>query len=456
MKNDDIAAIDKTESMMVIKTTKNSSVVFTESRQIFSNPDAMPIETLLPNYRKCVPWGQYNTEPKLIKEKIDKSEILSSNILFNVLCAYGSGVMPCHIDFDETGKKKVTPVDDPQVTAFLEENNFNRYLLEQFFDLFTYYNIFPELIASKDGKTITNISSKEATFSRWEEMNPQTGIIENHFYSAKWTETTGTQNQKIVNEITATPVLNKFKIISDLKERLAKTKDRRFIIPLDFPTPGRFYYQKPPWYAVFNSGWYDYSVAIPNFKKNAMLNQMSIKYHVEFSDKYFPKIFAEEGIQGKDKQKARKELEMQNINTYLTGTDNAKKALFSVFSQIGPDKYSMLTIKVMDPNDKGGEFLDDIEEASNIMSQAMHIHPTLAGSAPGKNGTINGTEARELFIIKQSMMAPYRDLVLYPLYIIKSINGWDPKLKFVIPNMELQTLDKGTGAQKLVSSPAVP
>ena len=110
-----------------------------------------------------------------------------------------------------------------------------------------------------------------------------------------------------------------------------------------------------------------------------------------------------------------------------------------------------MKITAIDNNFKGGEYLDDSEEASNIMSYAMGVHPSLIGSSPGKAKTINGTEARELFIIKQSLMKPIRDRILRPLYIIKAINGWDPTLKFVIPNIELTTLDKNTGSTKVIS-----
>jgi hypothetical protein len=75
----------------------------------------------------------------------------------------------------------------------------------------------------------------------------------------------------------------------------------------------------------------------------------------------------------------------------------------------------------------------------------------LIGSTPGKNKTINGTEARELFIIKQQLMKMYRDRLLMPLYIVKAINKWPDDIFFRIPNLELTTLDNGTGSIKTLS-----
>ena len=81
----------------------------------------------------------------------------------------------------------------------------------------------------------------------------------------------------------------------------------------------------------------------------------------------------------------------------------------------------------------------------------MEIQPSLIG-ANSKTGTLGGTEARELFIIKQAMMKPIRDLLLLPLYIVKEINGWDRDIHFVIPNIMLTTLDKNTGAEKSIGN----
>jgi hypothetical protein len=85
------------------------------------------------------------------------------------------------------------------------------------------------------------------------------------------------------------------------------------------------------------------------------------------------------------------------------------------------------------------------------MSYALGVHPSLIGSAPGKAKTINGTEARELWIIKQALMKPIRDRLIQPLNLIKAINKWPENIFFAIPNLQLTTLDAGTGSEKVVS-----
>lgn len=85
----------------------------------------------------------------------------------------------------------------------------------------------------------------------------------------------------------------------------------------------------------------------------------------------------------------------------------------------------------------------------------MGVHPSLQGASPGKNKNINGTEARKLFIIKQSMMKPTRDILLQPLRVVKAINDWPEDIDFVIPNIMLTTLDNNTGAEKQIGNTKV-
>ena len=84
----------------------------------------------------------------------------------------------------------------------------------------------------------------------------------------------------------------------------------------------------------------------------------------------------------------------------------------------------------------------------------MNIHPSIIG-ASGKSKTINGTEARELSTIEQGSMKYIQDLTLLPLEVVKEINGWDKNIHFSVTNIQLTTLDKGTGAVKNTGIPKV-
>lgn len=430
------------------------------SKNFLRDPDRTPQSFTLKNkqYRGEVYWGESNDLPLTTIDKIYKNPVVASGTFFNVLVLYGQGVVYGRM-LDVNGKRQFVQTDDvEEINTFFEENDINGYLLEQATDMVTLFNCFPEIIFNRENKRkVVNLLSKEAAFSRWEEMDPETAVIRHHFYSAKWGK-----SMEREKDIVVTPVLDSRWPLRDLKIRTGRLTDEkgskkdlqesRYIIPLNFPTPGRSYYQKPYYFSIFESGWYDYACKIPEFKNALLDNQMVIKYHVELSEDYFSKIFSEEGITEDEKKKARVKAEYAALNKFLSSQKNSGKSVISFVSYTpdGKEKRRM-KITVLENLFKGGEYIDDSEEASNIMSYGMGVHPSLIGSAPGKSKTINGTEARELWIIKQALMKPMRDRLLMPLNLIKAINEWPKEIVFAIPNIELTTLDKGTGSEKVIS-----
>ena len=234
----------------------------------------------------------------------------------------------------------------------------------------------------------------------------------------------------------------------------SKGKSPRYVMHLDMPSPGKFYYQKAYWWSIFESHWFDFSCAIPELKMNLMKNQMVLKYHVKINKAFFPTMFTAEKITDLEKQKIRRTEFYDHLENFLGGKENAGKNIVTEFDyhiQTAIERQDII-ITPIENFIKGGEYIEDSEEASNAICYAMGVHPSLKGASPGKSKTINGTEARELFIIKQSMMKPFRDILLQPLKLVQSINGWDENIDFVIPNIMLTTLDKNTGAEKQIGT----
>lgn len=460
-----------------------------QSQEIFESTDEKPIPADdLPGATKergVVPWGQDNNMPALLMEKVYESPVLASGMLFNIEMGFGDGILPSYVEYDSDGNKKVLPyrlkydsissavqetkAGDPvrpklkdrklvektweEISKFWRENDINGWLLEACTDMNFFFNIFPELVFNLEDhgkRKIVEIIHREAVFSRWEAMDPKTGRIEKHFYSTKWDEMTQALNKEYIH---ITPVLDYRHPIRHMKQvmeeeaKARKAPDKRinrWILPINFPTPGRTYYQKPYWYSLIESGWYDQAVSIPIAKNALMENGMDVKYHIQLAHNYFEIIFKEENINDRTARLARVKTEYENINKFLAGKENKNKSVITINRRDNQGKeYPAVTItKVDNPMAGGGEYIADNEEASNILSYGIGVHPSLIGSSPGKNKTINGTEARELFLIKQIMTKPIRDRLLRPFYVIKEINGWDPDLEFSIPTIQLTTLDK--------------
>lgn len=440
-----------------------AAVTIASAKNMFLNPGErtikVPENAETKGKRDMVPWGDDNDLPQQVIEKAYKTPVITSGMLFNISLSYGLGILPVKYEKDADGFRKAVPVyNDDTINEFFEDNDINGYLLEQLTDMHFHFNVFPEIILNKAGNKILTLKSKEAAFSRWETMNEETGKIENCFYSAFF----GIRTPK-KEEVSCTRVLDEDNPLLDLQIQVGKetplkgskndSGQRRFIVPVNFPTPGRLYYQKPYWYSIIESGWYDFALKIPEFKNALLTNQMTIKYHVELSDDYFKELFKAEKTKDADQQ-ARMKKEYSDLNTFLAGTKNSGKSVISFIRQT-PDGKELrrMKINVIDDKFKGGEYLDDSEEVSNILSYGMGVHPSVIGSAPGKAKTINGTEARELFLIKQALIKPFRDRLLRPLYLIKRFNNWPKDIFFEIPDIKLVTLDKNpTGVQKAIGS----
>ncbi|MBK5720138.1 hypothetical protein JGH11_04555 [Dysgonomonas sp. Marseille-P4677] len=444
---------------------KSSSFVSFEKDTGFLDDTKNTYATVEPkNIKKeieFVYWGKSNKLPVEILDKVHGNITVASNTDFNARISYGDGLIVAKkvkkdslISYEE-----LLPSENPEIFEFLENNNVTRILQEAGNDLVTFADGYIELIFNRKEKAqIVKVRHKEVAFSRLSKQHEKTGIIEYHGYSSKWGE-----SQQ--DDIIATPFLDRAAPLYDLKKRLgilpdentgkvSKTSEKRFILSLGLPVPGRFYYNKPYWWSIFKSGWYDISCAMPLFKQALIENKMKILFEVKINETFWEKLFKSEGITDPKKKADRKTQFLKELDDFLAGKENAGKSFVSHFKydQIKGYEIHDIIIKPIQSNQDGGEYNEDVEEANNVISYAMGVHPSLQGATPGKSKNINGTEARELFIIKQAMTKPLRDALLQFLYVCKAINGWDQDIHFVIPNIMLTTLDKNTGAEKSIGN----
>lgn len=423
---------------------KFAAIITEDTKRIFDYEEVKPVDAKA-GFRGYVPWGEDNDQPTQILEKIRDDEVMSSNMWFNVTTAYGRGFRYTLPDGQ--------PVTDPEIKKFFRRNNMVKFWLEQFTDIKHFYFSVFVIILDAEGKKIVKIRHKEDVNCRFETCNPETGVIENVFY-ASWKD-----NPKD-DAIEAIPLLDMDDPETDLMVRLGMeedpetgtlaepTEDRKFAIVTRIPTAGEKYYPFPYYCSTFNSGWAKLKAMIPVAKVAKMTNGMVIKYLIELHKDYFHKLYESEGITDPVKKKERRTLEIGNIKNFLSGIDNQNKSWFSTY-YIDPNgkEQQMVRIKLLDKDKEGGDYIEDSEEAANIVSYAMGVHPSLIGSSPGKNKSINGTEARELFTMKQALEKAPRDLMIAPYYMLNEVNGWD--LEYDIPDLMLTTLDQKTDAKEV-------
>lgn len=397
-------------------------------------------------YNGYMPWGDDNNLPYEIIDSVRHDEVLSQNKLFNTLTLYGSGVKVT------TQDDKPLP-EDGDIAKFFDYNRLPKYYLEQSTDMKHFFFSVAVIILSNDGTKIVRLVHKEATHTRFEKINPKTKKIEHIFY-ANWNESPTDSEIEVIELLDMNnPLLDLMvrmgKEYDDDGKKRDKTSTRKFAIVNMFPIPGTAYYPFAYWYSIFLSGWYDIKRLIPKAKKAKFKNGASVKYHVEINKVFWDDLCDSEGITGMEDRVKRINKEKENIKKFLTGIENKGKMWISGF-YTSPDGKEVKYVRINNISEgkEGGDWIEDSEEASNMLCYADNIHPSIVGAAPGKSkGSFSGSVQRELFTMKQSLEKSYQDILLEPLFVVRKYNGWKD-LKYDIPIITLTTLDKGKDAEE--------
>jgi hypothetical protein len=441
----------KNSNSVVLKFDTSEITIDNDVTGSTVHPKNMPDETI-----EFMPRGKTDDLPIDVIKAVYKNVTVGTNVDFKTRLTFGEGVQVLRRTRGDDGRIKVEevlPSEEPDVFEWLQLNNYNKFIMEIISDLRLFYDSFVEFIFSNDGEKIVQVRAKETCLSRISKMDKDTGRIDWHGYCSDW-------RTKAESDTVATPLLDRDYPLWDLQQRMGKlanadgkkemVKDRRFIQMLSVPSPGRFFYSMPYWYSVFRSGWFDFSNFIIDFKKSVLMNEMVPKHIVYIQDSYFDKLYkSENAVTPEDKKKVRAKF-LKELDEFLAGKDNAGTSIVSEFaySVDSARERKEIIIEEIDKEKKGGDYIEDSEESSNVLCYGMGVHSSILGNSPGKSKTINGTEARELFTIQQALAKYEQLLCVQPLYIVKQLNNWNKDLEFSIANLQLTTLDKNSGAVK--------
>ena len=419
-------------SVETMPSAKASAAFVADSGKVFrEQSDIAPV--VIDKSLSYIPWGADNQMPYEILELIESDETLSTCQIFNAEVCYGSGLV-----YHTTDEKQRDAIDD-----FFLENDIAGYFLGVCQDFKHFGFCVSVIILNADGSKIVQLTRKEACYCRFSPADKH-GSIDKVLY-ANWRGNTASRDDIEVIEL-----LNMASPWTDLQERMRnKTKTRKFAIVTRVPTPDSTYYPIPYYAALFKGKWYNIKTLIGMAKEAKLKNSAPIKYQIEISNKYWESIFKSEGITDRLKQKERVIKEKQNILDFLTGAENAGKALFSTFyiNPNGDEQHDVVITKI-DDDKEGGDWSTDIQEAVNMFCFTMRVHSNLVGSVPGKGQTNNsGSDKRELYTIAQALQKPYHDLLFVPHRIIIKYNKWKayPECPFIM----LTTLDENKDAKQV-------
>lgn len=429
----------------------NSVADVSDSADIFDEDGTRIEGAQVPGYPQLLymPFGYDNELPFHIMREIGSDEVMSQNLFFNILTAYGSGLQ--YVD-----RETKAPTEDPEIQRFMLMNSMREFFLEQCTDMKYYFFAVAVIILNKEGTQIVQVRHKDACYCRFEKADKKGRI--NHIFYANWKKSDGNLTRKDVEMITLLDEKNPLGHLEVLMGRApgadglteVRTSARKFAVVMRFPTPGQRYYPSPYYTAIFRGDWYDLKKLIGKGKKAKIRNSTSVKYQVEIHRDYWDTLFSNEQIDDPLEQRKRMKKEIEDIKNFVTGSVNAGKVwVSSYFIDSYGKEQRMVRINLIDTSKEGGDWSDDIQESSNMMCYGLNIHPNLVGAVPGKSQSNNsGSDKRELFTLKQSLETAFHDMLSKVHELIIFFNGWEKKVRPQVPIVLLTTLDKNTDAVK--------
>lgn len=416
--------------------TASASVAFTvDSGKVFRE-DGEIVPVTLSNGIQYMPWGGDNLLPYHVLDMIESDETLSTCQIFNAEVCYGNGL--------QYNTEACTKQVKDEIQDFLLCNNMATYFLGVCQDFKHFGWCVSVIILDNEGKHIVGLHRKEVCYCRFTKANDK-GVIEYLLYG-NFKRTTAPSEVEVI------PLLDMVCPWHDLKNRMqARTDERKFAVVCRIPTPDSTYYPIPYYASLFKGKWYNIKTLIGMAKEAKLKNTAPIKYHIEVSAKYWENIFKRERITDPKRMQERVVEEKRRIIDFLTGAENAGKALFSTF-YISPNGEEQRDVRInkIDMEKEGGDWASDIQEAVNMFCFTMRVHSNLVGSVPGKSQTNNsGSDKRELYTIAQALQKPYHDLLFTVHRIIMKFNDWVGAFPDC-PFIQLTTLDENKDA-KVVS-----
>lgn len=388
-------------------------------------------------------WGDDDQMPYLIRESIGDNMITAQSQLFNAQSCYGQGLR----FFDRETDK---PARNEELEMWCMMNSVHQLYLEQCVDMKNYYFCVAVLLVSRDGDKIVRIVHKDACNCRF--TTDRQHILYGNFEAGAATPD---------EEIEVIPWLNPMRPFADLMERTGRipsartglqkdSKERKFGIVCTFPTVGMQFYPRQTFVSVFRDKWYDIYRLIGFGKREKIRNSSSPRYQIEVHMDYWDHICDSEGIMDPVKRQERIVEEKQHIEQFVCGIKNAGKTwITGYFIDPNGKENHMVRINNLESTKKeGGDWADDIQEASNVLCFAFGVHPNLIGATPGKTAMNNsGSDKRELFTLKQGLDIPFRDMITFIYRIMLHFNGLSKEIGVDVPIVQLTTLDKGKDAE---------
>lgn len=424
--------------------------VLSTSQKAVKLPSAQP-DIRSATSEKIANWGDDNMYPTFVLEQIEKVTLVHPILEWQARAIYGGGIVYGLLEVDENGMEKWRQIVDPEIEDFLESSDLMAYVMEASMNFYTFRNIFPELTQSLDGSRINFLTVKDSVDCRWAKRSTDgrfKGHVETCYMSPDWIE--ANENSK---EILEFPVVPKWNPIEFMKAQ----KNKAFIYPISFPSLGRPYYQRAPWHVLLDT-WLPIAKEIPRFKRALLENQLSVKYIIRVPEWWWSWKYKDWDKKSEPERIEVIKKEHSDFDKFFSGTGQGKSFMYTQRDSTPAKQYASWEIEVVDDKLKNGMYIEDSQEADAHIFKNLVVDPTLFGSGPGKNNKSSGSGSDKRvawnnYVIQQQ---PYQDLILKPLSIVATYNGWrkriekpGQRLQFWFRSYQIARLDTGQETQTL-------
>lgn len=444
-----------------------------------SVPMPQIITDLVPD---LAPWGEDNLFPQHIVAQLNYCGVAKEVLDWKARALYGAGLFWGKVKGYKDDGTEIFEIAKPGSNKDIEDwmrlnGNLSRYFLEFNQDWYHFANCFPEMIFTNDRKKVARLIHQESCDCRYKQAGDD-GIIKSVYLSKTWSdlndqlvafkkkpgfkskESLPANGPKLVDNrfVKERRAIDMYNALEDL-QLAAKEKHTNVILPVNYPSPNKTYYQLAVWDGARLSGWLEIAAKIPTMLKTLYEKAFNIKYHIEIPEAYWERRFGAEAwnSMNPEERKAAKSELLRSMDEFLAGAENAHKALVSYFDidrQTGTE-YGRIKITPVDTKTN----IDKEQLASSMANSEIcfsnGVNPDLIGAgAPGgpySGSAGSGSNIREAYLTYTSMLKLEREVILEPLKVIQQYNGWDPELQWRFRDVVLTTLDQGKGTEKKLS-----
>lgn len=403
-----------------------------------------PLTLPMPEGSTIQYWGSNNLLPTENRQKLEKTTTAFPLISSVAKTLFGRGPQYYREVRTSTGIVKdysaIKEIDD-----FLATIDIELIMLERWFDLKTYNNLFCEFILNKAGTKVVNINHQEAEFCRF-------GLIQNNKISeilinSDWAKYPGAY--------VSVPFMDDYAISRDEALKIAGSK-KKFVTHNNIPSPGRTLYAVPSHIGLFEKdGWLDYSISVPKLMNKINNNGFALRYHIEIPYDYWERIY----VDWKSKTPAEKQTlqnnKMDEMNSFLMGSDNVGKNFYSHFGihqATGKEIPGWKITELKDPIKKD-QFLTSLQEADMQTARAIGVDVSLANISNQSNSMGAGSGSDKRVGMNNTIAASFAEqmIVLKPLKTVGIINQWPTNVKWTFEYEVPTTLNENKSGTKTIS-----